>query len=129
MRRILIYTFAGLSGIFGLITLFLTSSVIFDLFGIRAKEGNYVLLVVWANFIVSLFYMISSYGFVKYKKWTPLLLSGSTIVLVLAFLGLLVHINMGGIFETKTVGAMILRILLSAVLAIVAHFLINRSNN
>lgn len=31
---------------FALLTLFLSGSVIFDLFGIRAKERNYVLLVV-----------------------------------------------------------------------------------
>jgi hypothetical protein len=29
---------------FGLLTLFLSSSVIFDLFGIRAKEGDYIFL-------------------------------------------------------------------------------------
>ena len=37
--------------LFALITLFMSSSVIFDLFGIREKEGNYVLFIVITNFI------------------------------------------------------------------------------
>ena len=55
--------------LFALLTLFLSGSVIFDLFGIRAKEGNYVLLVVWANFISSLLYLVAAYGLVVQKKW------------------------------------------------------------
>ena len=54
---------------FALLTLFLSSSVIFDWFGIRAKEGNYILLVVWANFISSILYLFAAYGFIKLKIW------------------------------------------------------------
>lgn len=53
---------------FGLLTLFLSTSVIFDLFGIREKEGNYVLFVVWSNFISSILYLFAAYGFIKHKK-------------------------------------------------------------
>lgn len=52
---------------FGLLTLFLSTSVIFDLFGIRAKEGNYVLFIVWANLISSILYLFAAYGFIKHK--------------------------------------------------------------
>lgn len=47
---------------FALLTLFLSSSVIFDWFGIRAREGNYVHFVVWANFLCSLGYLAAAYG-------------------------------------------------------------------
>ena len=70
---------------FGLLTLFLSTSIIFDWFGIRAKEDNYVLFVVWANFICSLFYLFSAYGFIKAKKWTFLLLGLAAIVLIITF--------------------------------------------
>ena len=105
---------------FGAITLFLSSSVIFDLFGIRAKEGNYVLFVVWANFISSIIYLFASYGLLKTKKWTASILFASVLILAVAFIGLLVHINSGGIYETKTIGAMIFRTTLTLVFALIA---------
>jgi len=70
MKKFIQYLMAIILVAFGLLTLFLSSSVIFDLFGIREKEGNYVLLVVWANFFSSLLYLFSAYGFIKTKKWT-----------------------------------------------------------
>ena len=49
MKKIILYLVAAMLIAFGLLTLFLSSSVIFDLFDIRSKEGNYVLFVVWSN--------------------------------------------------------------------------------
>lgn len=114
---------------FGLLTLFLSTSVIFDLFGIRAKEGNYYLLVVWANFISSILYLFASYGFVMSKKWTAKLLGISAIILITAFAGLLYHINSGGIYEAKTIGAMIFRIAVTVVFATIAYFTISKITN
>jgi len=111
--------------VFGLLTLFLSGSVILDLFGIRAKEGNYVLFVVWANFLSSILYLFAAYGFLKTKKWTTHLLGLSTILLILAFVGLIIHINSGGIYETKTIGAMIFRITLTMAFSIIAYFSVN----
>jgi hypothetical protein len=112
-----------------LLTLFLSTSVIFDLFGIRAKEGNYVLFVVWSNFISSILYLFAAYGFIKSKKWTSILLGISTIILIAAFIGLKIHANSGGIYETKTIGAMIFRIAVTLVFAIIAFFTINKQLN
>lgn len=128
MKRVLPVSLAALLIAFGLLTLFLSSSVIFDLFGIRAKEGNYVLLVVWANFLSSILYLVAAYGFVKSRKWTIKPLGISAIILVLAFAGLLIHINSGGIYETKTVGAMLFRIVVTAVFAALAYVLISKNN-
>lgn len=114
---------------FALLTLFLSTSVIFDLFGIREKEGNYVLFVVWANFISSILYLFAAYGFVKSKKWTFTLLNLSTMILLAAFIGLKIHANSGGIYETKTIGAMIFRIAVTLVFAIIAFFTINKQLN
>ena len=111
---------------FGLLTLFLSSSVIFDWFGIRAKEGNYVLFIVWANFISSLLYLISTYGFLKIKSWTFKALSVATVILVVALIGLFIHIYSGGIYETKTVFAMLFRISVTIVFTAIAYFSINK---
>ncbi len=128
MRKILPYIIALLLAAFGLLTLFLSSSVIFDLFGIRAKEGNYVLFVVWANFLSSILYLVAAYAFIKGKKWTIKPLGISVIILFLAFIGLIIHINCGGIYETKTIGAIIFRLILTAAFTALAYF-INSKNN
>ena len=122
MKKSLIYVASAILAGFGLLTLFLSTSVIFDLFGIRAKEGNYVLFVVWSNFISSIIYLIAAYGFVKSKKWTISLLGLSTIILIIAFVGLKIHANSGGLYETQTVGAMIFRISVTLVFTIIAYF-------
>lgn len=129
MKKILPYLFATLLAGFGLLTLFLSTSVIFDLFGIRAKEGNYVLFVVWSNFISSILYIFAAYGFIINKRWTATLLVISTLILIAAFIVLKIHINSGGIYETKTVGAMIFRIAVTFVFAIIAFFTINKQLN
>ena len=101
--------------------------MIFDLFGIRAKEGNYVHFVVWANFICSFLYLFAAYGFIKNKRWTATLLGISTLILLAAFIGLKIHINSGGIYEEKTVAAMIFRISVTFVLAIIAFLIITKN--
>ena len=96
MKKILSYFSATVLVAFGLLTLFLSTSVIFDLFGVRAKEGNYVLFVVWANFISSVLYLVAAYGFVKTQRWTSKVLIISTSILSIAIIGLIFHINNGG---------------------------------
>lgn len=126
MKQKLRYILAVALGLFALLTLFLSSSVIFDLFNIREKEGNYVLFVVWANFFSSIIYLIAVYGLVKAKKWTALVLLVSAIILSVAFISLKIHISNGGIYEVKTVKAMIFRIGLTLVFAVASYFLITK---
>ncbi|MGE0561691.1 MAG: hypothetical protein AB7O47_07735 [Flavobacteriales bacterium] len=127
MKNIFRYLVAVVLTAFGLLTLFLSSSVIFDWFGVRAKEGNYVLFVVWANFISSIFYLVSAYGFVQLKKWSTKLLAVSVVILIVAFLGLLLHIKGGGIYETKTVGAMIFRTVITIIFTTSSYLLITKN--
>lgn len=129
MKKYLPYIAAVVLAAFGLLTLFLSSSVIFDLLGIRAKEGNYVLFIVWSNFIISILYLIASYGFVASQKWTAKLLGISAIILITAFVGLIIHITTGGIYETKTIRAMIFRISVTLVFTIIAYFTITKDKS
>ena len=126
MRKLLYYALIIFLTLFGLLTLFLSSSVIFDWFGIREKEGNYVLFVVWVNFISSILYLAAVMGLVRLKKWATNLLGVSTAILIMAFLGLMLHINSGGIYETKTIGAMIFRTSLTLGFTIISHYLIKK---
>jgi len=121
MKRISFYALAAFLVGFGLLTTFLTSSVIFDWFDIRSREGNYVLIVVWANLVSGLMYLTSAAGLIRRKTWAVLPLIISAGVLVLAFFGLLIHINGGGAYETKTIFAMLLRIFINVVLFILLY--------
>jgi hypothetical protein len=127
MKKAIPYLLASLLAAFGLLTLFLSSSIIFDLFGVRAQQGNYVLFVIWANFICSIFYIVAAYGFIESKRWTASILGISALVLVFAFVGLFFHINSEGIYETKTIGALIFRITVTLVFLALAYFIINKT--
>lgn len=116
--------------IFGLITLFMSSSVILDLFNIREKEGHYVPFVVWANFACSLLYLLAGSALIRFKKISSLWLLLSVVILAITFIALQNYIHNGGIYEKKTVTAMIFRILLSAIFTITSYlFLKNKSKN
>ncbi len=121
MKKALTYIPPVILATFGLLTLFLSSSIIFDWFGIRAKEGNYVLFVVWTNFICSLLYLSSVYGFLKHKKWTIKPLVASVLILIFALIGLFFHIKSGGLYETKTIGAVFFRIAVTLVFVLIAY--------
>lgn len=101
--------------LFGLVTLFMSSSVLFDWFGMREKEGNYVPFIVWTNWLCGILYLISAFGILKNKTWVKFTLLISLLILILAYFDLFIHINNGGIYETKTVGAMAFRIVVTAI--------------
>lgn len=101
--------------VFGLMTLYLSSSILFDWFGVRAKQGNYVLFIVGINFSCAILYLTAAYGFIIRKLWTVKVLLTALIILLLGFLGLFIHINSGNLYETKTIGAMIFRIVFTIV--------------
>jgi len=101
--------------LFALITVFMSGSVIFDLFGIREKEGNYVLFIVITNFICGFIYLVAAYGMFFGRTWTTRLLVFATSILTISFVGLIWHISSGGIYEQQTVKAMLFRIAITAV--------------
>lgn len=100
--------------IFGSVTLLISSSVLFDWFGVREKEGNYVVGIVWANFICGILYLIAAVEVFKNKTSAKFSLIICLVILVLAYIGLFIHINNGELYETKTVGAMAFRIGITA---------------
>ena len=104
--------------IFGLVTVFMSSSVLFDWFGIREKEGNYVPFVVIANFICGFIYLTAAFVIFKDKKWSPYLLILAFIILIITFIALYFHISSGGIYETKTVKALAFRTVLTLIFTI-----------
>lgn len=127
MKKNIRYFASTAVGLLGLITLFLSTSVILNLFDIREKQGNYVMFIIWANLIVGLLYLASSYGFFTNKKVTTQILVSSFIILIVAFVGLNIHIYMDGLYELKTYFAMIFRICLTLFFIYVSYFFISKN--
>jgi len=111
--------------LFGALTLFLSASVIFDLFGVRAREGNYVLVVVWANLIASILYVLAAVGVIMQRRWPARVLLAAVVVLVGAAVVFAWHVYGGGLYEQKTIGALAFRTLLTGAF----YFAAARSGN
>lgn len=76
----------------------------------KAEAGNYVPFVLWFNFLAGFFYIAASIGVFISAIWTrrlSLIIAGSSAVILAA---LLVHILAGGLYETRTLIAMTLRV-------------------
>lgn len=127
MKKTIFVLFLFVVIAFGLLTLILSSSIFLDLFGMREKEGNYVLFVVWANFICSLLYLAAAYGIYKNKKWSISMLGISTLILIVALIGLFAHIDSRGLYEAKTIGALSFRISLSLLFTGLAYLKVKQN--
>ncbi len=117
-----------LLSVIGAISIFMTTSVIFDLFGIREKEGNYVLFIVYTNLICGILYLLAAY-----TTWTKPKLSFKTLLislslLIIAFVAFLLYIQNGGIHEEKTVKAMLFRIVFTAIMTGISWLILKKRN-
>ncbi len=127
MSNIILKLSAIFLAFFGILSLFMTFSVIFDFFGIREKEGNYIPFIVYANFICSFIYLYCSYGLFTKNKYTTTCLFVASAILMVAYAGLIVHIQLGGVFELKTVKAMLARTSITILLAGLSWYYISRT--
>lgn len=124
--KIILYITGAIVAFFGIITLFMSTSVIFGLFDIREKEGNYVLFVVIANFICAFLYLAAAYGFFTRQKWTTMTMNAAVAILVITFIGLGIHIYSGGVYEERTVKAMLFRTFLTIGFALISFKYISK---
>lgn len=101
---------AGASGlVFGLLTIFSGGTALFGDEAARAAVGNAVPFVLWFNFIAGFFYVLAGLGLLLKRRqavWLSIAIAVAT-ALVLAAFGL--HVAGGGLYEIRTVGAMLLR--------------------
>ena len=126
MKKYLLIIIAIVLTAFGLLTFYLSSSLLFDLFDVRAEQGNYVGFVVFTNFLCSLLYLISAFGFIANKEWTIYPLIISTLALIATLLRFSIYVSSGGIHEAKTMSALIFRIVVTLIFTILAYYLISK---
>ena len=95
--------------LFGVLTILSGGRAIFGDADARAAVGNAVAFVLWFNFLCGFAYILAGIGLFMWKRWAAPLSVGIAIATVLVFVVFGWHVAMGGAFEMRTVGAMILR--------------------
>lgn len=113
---------AAILGIFGLATLVASASILFHIGGAKEAAGHYVPVVVWMNFFASFLYLIATYGFIFRKAWTPAVLVIALVLLGIAAIGFYFHVRDGGDYEQRTMGAIVFRIFVTAMLFAAARY-------
>lgn len=112
---------AGAFGlIFGLLTIVSGGTALFGDEAARAAVGNAVPFVLWFNFIAGFFYVLAGLGLLLKRRvavWLSIAIAVAT-ALVLAAFGL--YVAGGGLYEMRTVGAMLLRTAVWASIAAVS---------
>lgn len=112
---------AGAFGlVFGLLTIFSGGTALFGDEAARAAVGNAVPFVLWFNFIAGFFYVLAGLGLLLKRRlavWLSIAIAVAT-ALVLAAFGL--HVAGGGLYDMRTVGAMLLRTAVWASIAAVS---------
>ena len=127
MKKLIPFTISIILVIYSLITLFLSSSLLLDLFDVRMQNKNYVDFVVWGNLMCGILYLISSFGFLKSKNWAIKPLISAVIILITVFIGLQFHINAGGAYQEKTLGALIFRLVITILfIGVTKFFILNK---
>ena len=83
----------------------------------RTAAGNIVPFVLWFNFVAGFAYVIAGYGLFIWKPWAAQLLAAIAVATIAVFIAFGLYVFLGGMFEARTVGAMIIR---SAVWIVIA---------
>lgn len=123
-----IFTFILLIA-FGLSTLFLSSSVLFDWFGIRALEGNFVPFMAWVNLLSAILYLVAAYLLIMKKKMAFTALIISLILLIIGNIVLQFYIKNGGLYELKTPKALLFRTIITVILTSLSYVILFRKKS
>ncbi len=75
----------------------------------QAAAGNAVPFVLWFNFLSGFVYLLAGIGIAKRKQWGRMLAIALAVSIVAVFALLGWHVFRGGMYEVRTVGAMVLR--------------------
>lgn len=111
----------GIAVLFGVLTIKSGGQVLFGETLYQKAAGNYVLFVVWFNFLAGFLYIAAGTGIWMRRRWAvwaSFLIAISTII-VFAVFGL--HILEGGAYESRTVAAMCLRSLVWVSISIFSY--------
>ncbi|MCV2879559.1 hypothetical protein OE699_11940 [Sedimentimonas flavescens] len=103
--------------VFGALTLFSGWGALFG----GKDMGAVVPFVLWFNFLAGFAYLAAGWGMWAARRFARPLSAAIVLASLAVGAALALHIAGGGAYEMRTVGAMSLRIVIWAVLALVAH--------
>jgi len=111
---------AGVAVVFGLLTIISGGRVLFGGSAAQEAAGDAVPFVLWFNFLSGFLYVLAGIGIAMHQRWAAWTAIGlaAGIAGVFALFGL--HILQGEAFEMRTVGAMVLRLVVWVVISVVA---------
>lgn len=113
--------------LFGALTVLSGGRALFGDAEARAAVGNAVPFVLWFNFMAGFAYIAAGIALFLRRRAAVVLSLGILAATVLVFLAFGIHVMLGNAYEMRTVGAMILRICVWAVLSVVALRTVGRS--
>ncbi|MEP0211239.1 MAG: hypothetical protein ABJ370_04340 [Paracoccaceae bacterium] len=113
-------TVAVVAIVFGVLTVFSGGLALFGGDDARAAVGDAVPFVLWFNFLAGFAYVIAGIGLFLRHQPAVWLSIGIAVATALVGVALSVHVLQGGLFEMRTVGAMILRTGVWVVISIAA---------
>ncbi len=100
---------AAIGILFGLATLRAGGGVLFGDDAARIAAGDYVVFVVWFNFLAGFAYIIAGTGLAFRQPWAVRMAWFIVLATLVVFVAFGMHVVAGGAFEPRTVGAMTLR--------------------
>ena len=103
--------------VFGIVTIFVGGKTLFGGTEERAAAGGIVPFVLWFNFIAGFAYVIAGFGLFLWKRWAAQLSVAIAAATAAVFIAFGIHIFLGGAFEGRTVGAMVIRSVVWIVIA------------
>ena len=126
-RSIGIWVISIVAVLFGLLTLKSGGTVLFVDGPARVAAGDYVPFVLWFNFMAGFLYVIAGVGLWFQQRWAVWLAAFIFIATLMTFVFFGWHIYGGGLYETRTIGAMSLRSIVWGVMASYSYVkIINR---
>ena len=102
---------------FGIVTIIVGGKTLLSEGEERAAVGNIVPFVLWFNFVAGFAYVFAGFGLFLWKRWAAQLSAPIAVATMVVFIALGIHIFLGGAFEMRTVGAMIIRSVVWVVIA------------
>lgn len=115
----------GIAVLFGALTIFSAGRALFGDEAARAAIGNAVPFVLWFNFLAGFAYIAAGVGLLARTRWAAPLSALIAALTVLVALALGAHIALGGAYEARTVGAMIIRSLVWIGISIVSRRMVS----
>jgi hypothetical protein len=127
MSNIILKISGGFLGLFGIISMIITSSLIFNIKGFSHHHANQLPYLLYVNFACSFLYLFASYGFFTKNKWTTACLFVTVAILILSYVGLIIHIQAGGLFDIFTIKLMLVKVSLTILFAGISWFYLTRT--